>query len=142
MTMSAIVNPEPSRPKKPIEFKLRHPVKVEDKLYGDKFIIDLEKRHFRFSSQYEDKPYYINFNQVERFKVIHDPKNYLWAVGFILIFIVVGLLVLIYKMNLPNHRIDIVKKNGTTVSFRLNLELALAEKLRNAVQINPADPSV
>jgi hypothetical protein len=126
---------ESNTSKKPIEFSPRYPIEVEKKLYGDKFIVDLEKRHFKFTSKYEEHPAYINFNQVERFTVKYDPKNYLWVVGFILLFVVVGLIVLIYKMNLPSHKIEIEKKNGTIVKFRLNMEPKVAEALVKAVQL-------
>ncbi len=130
---------ESKKPKKPIEFSPRFPIEVEKRLYGDKFIVDLEKRHFKFTSKYEEQPAYINFNQVERFTVKYDPKNYLWVLGFILIFLVVGLIVLIYKMNLPSHQIEILKKNGTLVRFRLNLEPKVAEALLNAIQLEDSN---
>lgn len=126
---------ESNKPKKPIEFSPRFPIEVEKKLYGDKFIVDLEKRHFKFTSKFEEYPAYINFNQVERFTVKYDPKKYLWVVGLILLFVVVGLIVLIYKMNLPSHQIEILKKNGTKVKFRLNMEPKVAEALVKAVQL-------
>ena len=123
------------KPKKPIEFKPRFPIKVEDILYGEKFIVDLEKRHFKFTSKYEEHPAYINFNQVERFTVKYDPKKYLWVLGFILLFVIIGLMVIIYKMNFPNYAIEIVKKNKTSIKFRLNMEPQVAEALRKAVQL-------
>lgn len=121
------------KPKKPVEFKLKFPVKVDGTLYGDKFIIDNGKRHFKFTSLYEPKPAYINFNQVESFSVTYDPKKYLWAVGLILLFIIVGLLVLMYKINLPNCKIEIKKKNGDLVNFRLNLDSANQKLLQEHV---------
>lgn len=103
-------------------------IKYRGLTYGKRIEFNHSKKYIKLESTYNE-PAYIQYTQIEQVKILYDPKKWLMWAGAFLMFIIVGLFLILYKVFLPPWEIQIYLKNHEPLKIRIRFDTIDAQQL-------------